>query len=317
MPKTSVPVLLIAFNRPDTLGRVLGALRDAQVSRLFVACDAPRLNKPQDKDKVSAVRRMVEAIDWPCDVKTRYQSENQGCSVGPYMAMDWFFGHVEEGVVLEDDCLPHADFFPYCEQLLNRYRDDPRIMTISGDRTPLSSDTDFHGFSYGFSRFSLTWGWASWSRAWKTFDLALTSWPLVKKAGWLKGLYRDEDVYNGLYDAFEGVYTGRHHTVWDYQWTYNCLFHSGLSIIPSKNLISNIGFGADSTHTGDPTAPRASRPTEPILPLDHPELVHPWNDLDERILHEGIGVAKRPWWRKAFKRVFRRKTARVQYFNLA
>lgn len=316
MSSVDVPVLLVTFNRPDTLGRVLSVLKEAKVKRLYVAGDAPRVGKPQDETKVRAVRDLIAGIDWPCEVKTNYQTANQGCSVGPFLAMDWFFSQEEAGIVLEDDCLPHADFFPYCQELLQRYKDDPRIMTISGERTPLSPKSEFYDLSYGFSRFSLTWGWASWRRAWKTFDLALKSWPQARQAGWLKGLFRDEDVYNGLYDAFEGVYTGRHDTVWDYQWTYNCLFHSGLSIIPSKNLISNIGFGTDSTHTGDPNSPRANQPTAPILPLVHPELIHPWNDLDVQILRRGVGVAKRPFWRKAFKRIFKRRGSRVQYFNL-
>lgn len=315
MLRPDVPVLLITFNRPDTTARVLAQLKKAGVRRLFVAGDAPREDRPQDEAKVGSVRSLVEAIDWPCEVVTHYQQENQGCSVGPFLAMDWFFAQVTEGIVLEDDCLPHQDFFGYCAEMLQKYRDDPRVMTVCGERSPLRRDLDFRGVSYGFSRFSLTWGWATWRRAWRTFDLQLKTWPLVRSAGWLKGIYREEDVYNGLYDAFENVYTGRHHSVWDYQWTYNGLFHSGLSVIPSRNLISNIGFGAESTHTGDPNSPRANVPVEAILPLVHPHLVHPWNELDHDILYRGIGVERRPWWRKALKRLLPRGV-RVQYFHL-
>ena len=313
MKANEVPVLLITFNRADTLARVLSVLKKVGVSRLYVAQDAPRANKPADEAKTKAVRDLIEAIDWQCEVKTHFQSDNQGCMHGPHRALDWFFSQVEEGIVLEDDCLPHPDFFGYCAELLEKYRLDTRVMAISGDRSPLPPNLDFQGRSYGFSRFSLIWGWASWRRAWKTYDLELKSWPEVRDSGRLKGLFRDEDVYNSLYDTFEGVHSGRHVTTWDYQWTYNCLFHSGLSIIPSKNLISNLGFGTDSTHTADASSPRAEVPTEPLLPLIHPEMVFPWNDLDLALLKDGLGFRKKPLWRKLAKRLLPSPPGRRTY----
>jgi len=235
---------------------------------------------------------------------------------GVQAALEWFFSLVDEGIILEDDCLPHIDFFTYAAELLDRYRNDTRIMTISGDRSPLGPATQFHGYSYGFSRTPLIWGWATWKRAWKTFEIDLQSWAEVRDAGWLKGIFNNEDCYNSFWDMFNHVHIGRSQHTWDYQWLYNCVMHSGLTIVPSVNLITNIGFDDDSTHTTDPDNQRANYPLEAIeWPLIHPSTIHPWGEIDSQVM-AGAGLRRKSILRKIVKRFLPPKDGRIPYYKI-
>ena len=162
------PILFLIFNRPQLTARVFAAIREAQPSQLYVAADGPRSNRPGEADLCEQARRVINGVDWPCEVKTLYRQENLGCRQAVSSAITWFFDNVEAGVVLEDDCLPIESFFRFCSELLIRYRDDTRIGMISGNN---------HGFriyddslSYSFSKHGAIWGWASWRRAWRLYD---------------------------------------------------------------------------------------------------------------------------------------------------
>lgn len=179
-------VLFLVFNRPDTTRKVFEAIRAAKPQRLYVAADGPRMGSACEAGCCAEVRRIVTDVDWLCDVKFLFREQNLGCKMGPYSGISWFFEHEEEGIIIEDDILPLPSFFPYCDELLERYRDDERVGLISG------SNIIYKHYriqdSYFFSQYSLIWGWASWRRAWQTYDIHMHQWPSLKAGSWLKKL---------------------------------------------------------------------------------------------------------------------------------
>ncbi len=263
------PILFIVFNRPDCTQKVFERIRSIQPKKLFVAADGPRLDKAGEKENCDIVRKVVSEIDWNCDLKTLFREENFGCKKAVSNALDWFFAQVEEGIVLEDDCLPDLSFFRFCQELLEKYRDDTRVMHIAG--------TNFHGawcrepeYSYYFSNFGSIWGWASWKRAWKLYDVDMTAYPEIKRKEYLKDICRSKDELEFRISIFDQVSSGQLNT-WDYQWTFARLINSGLSIVPKENLITNIGFSINATHTNRVLTKSMSFPaTQCKFPLKHP-----------------------------------------------
>lgn len=277
-PETTVPVLLIVFNRPGPTRRVFEAVRRARPARLYVAADGPRPDRPTDAARCAETRALVTAgIDWPCEVRTLFRTENLGCGFGPAGAISWFFEHESEGVILEDDCLPVPDFFRFCQELLGRYRHDTRVMHIGGGN--FSSEArhpiPVGGESYHFSGRVHSWAWASWRRAWHHFDFHLTLLPELRRRGALVDSYPSLLERTYWLRKFEEV---RQETqlahVWDYQWHFAVAAHGGLTIVPAVNLVTNIGFGDDATHTLDPQDQLAHPPVGTLkFPLIHPSMV--------------------------------------------
>lgn len=249
---------------------MIDALRSLAPSNLFVACDAARLDQPDEVAKVAATRQLIEkAIDWPCRLQRLYSDHNLGCSQGPIQAIDWFFSHVEEGIILEDDCIPHPDFFWFCAALLERFRTDHRIWCISGNY--FQAGIKRGDSSYYFSRYANCWGWATWRSRWQHFDPALTSWPQLKASGQLSLLL--PDPVERRYWSLIWERTHRYpETVswWDYQWQYQIFCQHALSITPNVNLVRNVGFGEDASHT---LADQRSDLSPELMPLG--ALVHP------------------------------------------
>jgi hypothetical protein len=171
------PVLFIIFNRPGTTQQVFDAIKQQKPKYLFVAADGPRPDKPDDKEKCKATRAIIDQVDWDCNLKTLFRDENRGCGYGPAEAITWFFDHVEEGIILEDDCLPSPYFFKFCSVILERYKSDTRIGIISGTN-PLIR-WNINQKDYIFSRFGSTWGWATWRRAWMYFDHEMNNWEKI------------------------------------------------------------------------------------------------------------------------------------------
>ena len=242
------PVLLIAWRRPQTLRQVINAIRTVAPTRLFVACDGPNPNRPGEAEKVAATRDVIEQeIDWPCQIEKLYSDVNQGCRLGVSRAITWFFEHVEEGIILEDDCVPHPDFFSYCATLLERYRHDTRVWCISGNNFQngqLRGDG-----SYYFSRYNHCWGWASWRRCWQHYDGDLSQWPALRESGLLDTIFEDpleRKYWSAIWQRL--VDEGKPDS-WAYRWTFTCLANGGLTTLPNRNLVSNVGFGDDATHT--------------------------------------------------------------------
>lgn len=265
-------VLLLIFNRLDTTKQVLEAIRLARPARLYIACDGPRHNRSGEYEKVQAVRDyVIQGIDWTCKVKTLFKDRNLGCKNAVESAITWFFEHETMGIILEDDCLPSPSFFPYCEELLNRYLDDERIMAISGDNFQFNHQRTQD--SYYFSRYPHCWGWATWRRAWQQYDKNMVLWPKIRDQNLLDDILDDRWASRYWRKKFEETYTGKINT-WDFCWTLACWLQSGLTILPSVNLVSNIGFLAGGTHLNNKKDIFANLPRQAIgLPLQHPSYI--------------------------------------------
>jgi len=239
-------VLFLVFNRPDTTKQVFEAIKLAKPPRLYVAADGPRAGKEGEAERVEQVRKIATAVDWPCSVKTLFRQENFGCKNAVRSAIDWFFENEEMGIVLEDDCLPHPFFFEYCEKMLQHYQDDSTVYVVTGDNF---QEGIWRGnYSYYFSRFNHVWGWATWRRAWKTYDVSMAFWPEWKKSEGWKRWVPDKVERRYWEKIFDKSYKGLIDT-WDYQWTASIWHKGGLTATPNVNLVLNIGFGLDATHT--------------------------------------------------------------------
>jgi hypothetical protein len=293
----NTPVLFLVFNRPDTTRQVFEAIRKAQPRQLFVAADGPRPGKPGEKEKCEEVRKIATAVDWDCEVKTLFRDENLGCGRGPATAITWFFENVEQGIILEDDCLPHNSFFFYCEELLGRYRNNQNIMLISGlnlfDKRKLKT-------SYFFSHYAGIWGWATWKRAWEKFDYNLNAWSDNNIRRHVLDFFENKIQREYYQNIFERTFQKDNVTWWDYQWFFARIYQRGIGIIPQKNLITNIGFGAAATHTTDKSSFQASLVRKEInFPLQHPAGIEIDRNYDEE------------WVRKIWK-----KNQRIRLLSL-
>ena len=242
------PILLIAWRRPRETKKVIESLKVHKPVNIFIACDGPIKNNAEEEIKVIKTRNTIsENIDWECKIETFYSDSNLGCKIGVSKAITWFFENVEEGIILDDDCIPHPDFFNFCSELLERYRDDERVWCISGNNV---QGGKWRGNdSYFFGKIPLIWGWASWSRCWKSYDVNINKWPLLKDSNLLNTVF--DDVLEKRYwsDIWEKLYKEGVPNTWDYQWCFTCISNSGLTAFPNRNLISNIGFGKDAAHT--------------------------------------------------------------------
>ncbi len=277
MPGSSLttPVVFIIFNRPDTTQQVFEAIRRARPKKLYVIADGPRKDRPEEAERCAATRAVVEAVDWKCDVKKKYSSQNMGCGERISTGLAWVFRNEEEAVILEDDCVPSAGFFPYCESLLKRYADDHRVMHISGTNfTP--AERRNHD-SYFFSRYVHIWGWATWGRAWRHYDYTMEAWPRFRDGGWLNDIFRDRNAAEFWTKYMDLCHDGLIiPSTWDYQWLFSVWQNNGLAITPASNLITNIGLTGIHTdiRNGSPDAVNFNRERdERFTVTNHPEFV--------------------------------------------
>lgn len=276
------PVAFLIFNRPDTTEKVFQAIRQAQPPQLFVVADGPRPDQPEDIQNCAAARSIIEQVDWDCQVQKNYAEVNLGCGRRIASGLDWVFDTVDRAIVLEDDCLPHPSFFPYCEELLEKYQDDPRIMTILGTNGlgKWQPDKQSYHFSYWPSP---VWGWASWSRAWRHYEHSIIAWgnPLVKLK--IRAFMPEDALFGGMAWRFEQVYLKNSIDIWDWSWYFAILSNSGLAIVPAVNLVSNLGFGPRATHTKSKRSRVVGRTYPLNFPLTHPNQVAPARDYHKEI----------------------------------
>ncbi|MCI5189785.1 MAG: glycosyltransferase family 2 protein, partial [Candidatus Electrothrix sp. AS4_5] len=237
-----IPVLFLVFNRPVLTDWVFQAIREARPRKLYLAADGPRMDCPDEAVRCKLVRGIVSKVDWPCEVQQLFQAQNLGCKKAVSGAISWFFDQEEEGIILEDDILPAPSFFGFCAKMLAEHRQDPQVMHVSGFNflgDPAQADCD-----YFFSRFGSIWGWATWRRAWHAYRVEMKGWRTYRKTVFQhfpRSIWKDRER---LYDRLA---CGEIDT-WDYQWTFWRLVQDGLSIVPTKNLVRNIGFGPNATH---------------------------------------------------------------------
>lgn len=265
-PPLTTPVAFFVFNRPDTAEQVFAAIRAARPTRLLVVADGPRPDRPDEAERCRQARALVDRVDWDCEVTTNFSEVNLGCKKRLSSGISWVFEQVEAAIILEDDCLPHPSFFPFCQAMLERYRDDERVMMIGGTNY-LLDELDVEE-SYVFSRYFAIWGWATWRRAWRLYDIEMSEWPALKASDALALWYPEGYMRAHIGHMFDEGHAGRINT-WDIQWFYTCLFNSGLSIVPRVNMISNLG--AIGTHTSGDT----SNNYFPLFALDAADLRHP------------------------------------------
>lgn len=266
------PVVFIIFNRADTARRVLAAIRQARPSRLFVIADGPRPHRVGEEQRCLEARAVIEEIDWECEVTTDFSDVNLGCRKRISSGLDRVFATVEEAIILEDDCLPEPSFFGYCEELLDRYRDDTRVMHIAGVNYLFGQFQErLTRYSYYFSRYNHCGAWATWRRAWTLYDSDMNCWPELHKSGQLADILAgDEWAVRYWENAFQQVFDRRTDS-WSFVWTFSCWINNGLTILPSVNLISNIGFNEQGAHTINKRSRFANMKTAPIsLPLSNP-----------------------------------------------
>jgi hypothetical protein len=295
----NTPVAFIIFNRPDTTAAVFAEIARAKPPKLLVIADGARSDRSGEAEKCAATRRIIEGVNWDCEVIVNYSNKNLGCKNRVASGLDWVFEQVPEAIILEDDCLPDPSFFRFCEELLERYREDERISMISGANFQFGRKNS--EYDYYFSRYNHIWGWASWRRVWQHYSREARIWPEFRDIGFIESVIKSKDERRFWTKAFQSVYDGKIDT-WDYQLVLALWGQGMVSVIPSVNLISNIGFGADATHTTGASM-YASIPVKAIsFPLRHPEIFLPDTKADSF-------TAKSMFTSSIIKKAFRRISA--------
>lgn len=298
-PTPRAAVALLVFNRPEFTRRTFQALAAARPPHLLIVADGPRPDHPDDAERVRETRAIVEQVDWPCEVQTRYAQANLGCRDNIATGLDWVFSQVEEAIILEDDTLPHPSFFPYCEALLDCYRDDAAVHHISG--STMFEPHEFTPSSYYFSRCYRVWGWATWASAWAHYDVGMRRWPQVRDTPWLEDLLGDPVEAGIVRSLFDAAHAGAVPT-WDFQWVFSSWIAGGVSLATGVNLVTNIGYGELASHERSESHPNANRPTSPMdAPLRHP----PSDDV--------LTAADHALWRRAYPTAFGDGTVRRRW----
>jgi hypothetical protein len=311
-----VNILYLIFNRPHLQGESFDAIRRARPAKLFIAADGPRVGRDDDQKRCEQARRIINEVNWKCEVKTLFRDVNLGCRKGVAEAITWFFRHVEDGVVLEDDCVASPFFFKFTEELLHHYREDDRVWCISGSNF---QNGNWRGDgTYYFSRHSHCWGWASWRRCWTHYDDSMSLWKNVKSQDLLRTLYEDpvERAYwSALWETM--TYPESNVDSWAFRWSFANLINNSLTALPNRNLVTNIGFAADGTHCRGTTI-------DPGIQHMEGKIIHPSLMLRDAVadeytfLHVFGGLQMREHQRLSFrmKRRLRLELGKFRYLVL-
>lgn len=321
-----LPVVVFAFNRPRVTGRLVDALRQVKPPQLLVIADGPRPGNTDDVRKCAAVRDLIDTVDWDCDLRRRWLDTNIGLEANVELGLDWVFGQVGRAVIFEDDCIPHPSFFPYCEQLLDRYADDDRVWLVAGDKK-LVPQSFFKGKSYAFSSWASVWGWATWADRWQRHraefprrheDAAERAGATPRTADAVRTRSAHPAAGALVTDAARRHFTNVSETVdgdqygWDHHLWVTIMSHGGLCATPSLYMVENDGFGPDATHT---RAAREPRPAQEMpFPLVHPGAVALDRDveaelelvllrIDGRMSRLAKQIVRPLWLRKLVRRV--------------
>jgi hypothetical protein len=279
----STPILFITFNRLETTKKVFEQISLIKPQKLYISSDGPRLNKKNEINLVIEIREyLLSSINWECEVHTLFFEENNGCKKAVSSSINWLFQNEKKGIILEDDCLPNSSFFNFCEQMLDLYEFDKRIWHISGYN--FFNEKKFTNFDYNFTKYINVWGWATWSDRWSKYDVAITNFKQFNLNNEIININFSKKANNFWLKAFLDVYNNKIDT-WDYQWVFTVLSNNGLSIIPQKNLISNIGFGTNATHTFSDHVGYSNKKLET---LDRLILTHPTFILENKLISDAF-----------------------------
>ncbi len=278
----TAPILFLIFNRPDITKRVFEQIKKAKPERLYIAADGPRSFKDNEATLCKKTREVVSQVDWECDVKTLFRDENLGCKDAVSSAITWFFNNEPEGIILEDDCLPSDSFFYFCTTLLEKYRDDERIAHIAGSN--FQDGKKIGNASYYFSDLYNIWGWASWRRVWKDYDVKLTLLDEFADSDYVKNAQIYSHYKSHWLESFQGTKSGKINT-WDYQYMFANVINHRIAIVPNVNLISNIGFGEGATHTTE-VNDFANIPVSEFTEITHPKYILPDLAADTHHMHK-------------------------------
>lgn len=264
MTQIDTPVLLLVFNRPDLTRRLIQSLEKVKPKNIFVVADGPRNNSDTDKKRCAAVRQLFDHLNWPCQISKMFREENLGCARSVSQGITWFFKTNEKGIILEDDCIADPSFFTFCETLLEKYQNQKEIFHISGNNFQYGKQRG--KADYYFSIFNHLWGWASWKRAWNNFEFDID----IQDVEDMREFVNSDLIINYFSKQFQNVNHGKIDS-WGFRWTFACWKNKGVSILPNMNLVSNIGFVEEATHTHQIESPQSNIPVHTIK---H-ELIHP------------------------------------------
>jgi hypothetical protein len=310
----NTPILFLIFNRPDTTFSVFEEIKKAKPKFLYIAADGPRAHVDNEDARCKETLEIIQQIDWPCELKTLIRKQNLGCKRAVSSAISWFFEHVEEGVILEDDCLPHPSFFPYCEQLLEKYRDDSRVYTIGGNN--FQNGVSRGSGSYYFSYYPHIWGWATWKRAWNKYDVSIGDFEPQIMREKLRTVFNSKAEIEYWIKVLSKTKAGNINT-WDYQLGYCIWKNGGLSITPNNNIVTNLGLQNNSTHYFLNDSFKTFKNPEAIkFPLIHPPVevmkeadLFTYNNLFRHSIQRSIRLMKENNFSSLFnyflKRVFK------------
>ena len=277
-------------------------IQAAKPPRLYIAADGPRMGSATDEQLCAETRKTIE-IDWDCDVKTHYRDDNAGCKQGVSAAIDWFFAHETEGIILEDDCLPANGFFKFCDVLLKKYRTDDRVRHIAGCN--LQFGKKWGEASYYFSNRTHVWGWAGWKRAWNDYDLYLNNYREADVMQAMKNIYADELVAAAWTNIFRDVKAGKINS-WAYPLDFCNFFNNGLVVIPNENLVTNIGYSTNATNTLDEKSVYANIPLGEIAEITHPAFFVPQKQADLAIIERDFNILNQRKKQNSMRRKIKR-----------
>jgi hypothetical protein len=290
MDTLSVPVVLLVFNRPQAVSRVMDVLSEVKPTKLYVVADGPREDHSEDESRCERVRNTVTDIEWDCDLRTNFADENLGLRKRIPSGLSWVFDKEERAIILEDDCVPHLDFFRFCDELLEYFEDDDRVGMISG--TNLLGRWKDDKYSYHSVNLMSVWGWATWKSRWEDFDVDMTEWenPEAKRA--VQDSYTVRSAYETRWAAYDRAYRGQMET-WAYPWAFSQLVRNRRCIIPSRNLVTNVGDEGEGTHNmkGNPFV--QLRTYEMKWPLHHNTYIVPDREFSRRVMKKkNVDTAK-------------------------
>lgn len=276
----TTPVALFVYNRPDTTAQVFEQVAAVEPPVLFVVADGPRADRPADPENCEQVRELVTDVGWDCDLRTIFRDENMGLPESVYTGLDWVFEQVPEAIVLEDDTVPNRDFFRFCETMLERYRDDERVLSVNGTNrlgTWKADSQDHH-----FVTYQGVWGWATWRRAWRLYDPEMRAWADPEVRERVRDVVADDERFAYHRPRFQSCYDGEA-PAWSKRWEFTHYVNSGLAAVPARNLVSNVGFDARALHTTDPDDPLAELPRHALeFPLEERTAIAPDREYERR-----------------------------------